>query len=378
MFFADVTQYLSATAYLDPAFRSKVLHDVLVDRSRIVTPPPQVDLGRVVRHCVAAHRRHLAYQLLLVATPALVALAVSLVELLRGQAKPLVLLAALAYGGLWGASKLLRRPSMNDVRHRLAALAGWILAVLLAALVARTTSLAVSSPLLGGLAGEVLAVLFHRSHTEPDVIKRLVLRGLPWLSKTSPVVQPRLQEIEAQQAGNVRMHAEWHKHPFVDCGAPRSLRRGVFPIQLDQADPALPVKDFEVDELVDHVRVAAEQIELEGTAGSVRAEDRIYIGDETARGPRWRDLTTGLPTITVQGLHLVELIRHPQPFARHHLAIVVSERARRDQLVFTMTVRFHRDGSTLTFENNQFLYFPLQPKYRAVDHLPTSSGAALL
>src|SRR6266705_677718 len=54
MLSADVTSYLSATAYADRFFANKVVDAILWDPKRLVTTAPELDLARVVYHCRAA------------------------------------------------------------------------------------------------------------------------------------------------------------------------------------------------------------------------------------------------------------------------------------------------------------------------------------
>ncbi|MFJ6939817.1 hypothetical protein [Streptomyces sp. NPDC101132] len=54
----DITRYLSAGAYLDPAFARRVVDGVLGDRLGAVAVSPGVDLVPVARHAFAARRLH--------------------------------------------------------------------------------------------------------------------------------------------------------------------------------------------------------------------------------------------------------------------------------------------------------------------------------
>src|SRR6266536_685445 len=66
---ADVTSYLSATAYADRSFANEVVDAVLWDPTRLVTTAPELNLARVVYHCRAALRRDVRFQVLLALAP---------------------------------------------------------------------------------------------------------------------------------------------------------------------------------------------------------------------------------------------------------------------------------------------------------------------
>ena len=150
-------------------------------------------------------------------------------------------------------------------------------------------------------------------------------------------------------------------------------------MRLDEAaDITSPVNSMDVTELVDHVRVAARQIEQEGSLGRVEVADRVYVKETTLHSGRWRDPLTRQPPRRLMGPELAELIRHPEPNARHYLCIVVAEPDRHDQVLLTVAIHVRRDGPTLTIETNQFVYFPLKPQYRQLDQAPAHAGRRLL
>ena len=52
----DVTRYLAAAAYLDETFRAEVLAQTMRQKHRFIAPSYGVDIGCVVRHCLASRR----------------------------------------------------------------------------------------------------------------------------------------------------------------------------------------------------------------------------------------------------------------------------------------------------------------------------------
>jgi hypothetical protein len=52
----DVTRYLAAAAYLDETFRDEVIVQTLYEKYRFIAPSYGVNIGSVVRHCIASRR----------------------------------------------------------------------------------------------------------------------------------------------------------------------------------------------------------------------------------------------------------------------------------------------------------------------------------
>ncbi|MFN2592730.1 MAG: hypothetical protein ABR532_07850 [Candidatus Dormibacteria bacterium] len=63
----DVTRYLAAAAYLDEDFRDDAIFQTLYQKHRFIAPSYGVNIGSVVRHCIASRRLSLRRDVILTA-----------------------------------------------------------------------------------------------------------------------------------------------------------------------------------------------------------------------------------------------------------------------------------------------------------------------
>jgi len=362
MLSADVTSYLSATAYADRFFANKVVDAILWDPKRLVTTAPELDLARVVYHCRAALRRDLHFQFLLALAPAVWVALVYPGLLLLGVRGGWSLFGGqfvLAYMAVYTVCAWFhpRRPSRQ-----------WLplpLAVLTLLFIWRQGTPLAATVLLGTAWPSALVVFGHRWWNRHRLSGPLLEGQRPVTGlEVRKVVRSRLMEIDAQAHGNIAVFPESNRHQLVGCGELAEFR-GLFTVRLDRPhDSEQQIKDFEVVELVDALKEAVPTIDLTG----IRAEDRVYVGDKTlVCDPAWQDPTTGLPKVELERPELEALMRHPEPFARHYLCIRVAEPGWRGHLAFTMAVHFHKTPADLTIESNKFVYRPLKSEYRDID-----------
>jgi hypothetical protein len=368
---ADVTSYLSATAYADRSFANRVVGMVLWAPTRLVTSAPKLNLARVAYHSRAALSRDLRFQFLLSAAPAVSPLLVSLGPLLLSRGVPLLLGAGhfvLAYLSAGVAAAWL-----GGRRSRWWLNSRWWLSVSPLALVLLLVRLEgiwpVVTVLFGAGALVVVVVAWHRCWSRYRLSAPL-LQGRRPRPPVRKAVESRLEEIHALERGNVVVFAESDQHQLVDCGEPIGYR-GSFTLRLtERRDPEREIKDFEVVELVDALKAAVPTIDLEEQHW---AEDRVYVGDATLLfDPSWRDPKTGLLKMLLEGPELEARMRCPEPFARHYLCIRVAAPPWQGHLAFTVAVHFHKTRTGLTIESNKFVYRPVRPEYREIDQVLTT------
>jgi hypothetical protein len=300
----DATRYLCALAHLDPAFARRVVDGVLTDELGAVAPSPGVDLVPVVRHAVAARRRH-----------AVLSRRLAAIWCLIGVFGPLWLLfAAFAFRALgdaparggrrgraargerWSA----RGSELPDARATLRGTAGAAAAVLVAGMLlgAALSALPLPGflawltggylwgvpPLLAVVAGGVLAfrVLLR---DEEDLDARLragLLRDtfdprsapLPW---PDPHLVSRVEAVAEAQHGNVTVYSGFD--PYVGWGSRDS--QWAFSIPLLPASPGEVVGAFGAWDLVERLKVRLE--ESAGAAGAV-LKDRVFLAGTELEG----------------------------------------------------------------------------------------------
>jgi hypothetical protein len=370
---ADVTSYLSATAYADRSFANKVVDAVLWDPTRLATTAPNMDLARVVYHCRAALRRDFHLQVLLALVPAGWVVLVNLGLVLVGNRSGWWLFGGqlvLAYLAVYTVCAWFhpRRPGRQWLPLPLAALTAYFI---------WRQGVPVVATLLLGMTWPIVLVVFGYRWWNRHRLSAPVLQG-QWPHTglaLRKVVHARLQQINTQARGNIAAFPESNRHQLVGCGELTDFR-GLFTMRLDRrADSEREIKDFEVVELVDALKEVVPTIDLTG----IWAEDRVYVSDETlAYDPAWHDPATGLPKVELERPQLEVLMRHPEPFARHYLCIRVVEPSWKGHLAFTMAVHFHKTPVELTIESNKFVYRPLKFEYRQIDRVLSISPNQVL
>jgi hypothetical protein len=198
---ADVTSYLSATAYADRSFANKVVDAVLWDPTRLATTAPNMNLSRVVYHCRAALRRDFHLQVLLAFAPAVW---VALVNL------GLVLLGGHSGWWLFGGQLVLAYLAVYTVcawfhpRHPGRQWLPLPLAALTAYFIWRQGAPLVATVLLG-MTWPIVLVVFGYRWWNRHRLSAPVLQG-QWPHTglaLRRVVRARLQQINAQARGTI-------------------------------------------------------------------------------------------------------------------------------------------------------------------------------
>ncbi|MFE5207103.1 hypothetical protein [Streptomyces sp. NPDC056600] len=300
----DATRYLCALAHLDPDFARRVVDGVLDDELGAVAPSPGVDLVPVVRHALAARRRHAALSRRLAAVWCLIGVLGPLWLLFAAFAFR-ALGAAPARGArrgraaradLWSA----RGNELPDVRATLRGLVGTAAALLVVGVLLGLGLSALPLPgfaawLVGGYLGGVpplLAVVagglvafrvLLRDEEELDVrLRASLLRDtfdprsapLPW---PDPHLAARVEAVAEAQHGNVTVYSGFD--PYVGWGSRDS--QWAFSVPLLPASPGEAVDAFEAWDVVERLRVRL--TETAGAAGAV-VKDRVFLAGTELEG----------------------------------------------------------------------------------------------
>jgi hypothetical protein len=232
----NVTRYLCAAAYLDPAFANVVISE-LVASHRAVVPSLGVDVLPVIRHCLRARRMQLIRDVILTILLA-IGLFFATVPLIG------ILVLGFVLGRLPGA-----RWERRSVGGKALAVTGLVLILGVAVigwLVLRVFSQANGSPRLGALAigaaviGVVLLDLVLMAVTlivySSVMFRTFAERLAPGaeagqFERSDAWVETRLAQIDAAQRGNVTLYSG--ENPFIGTG--RRDRSWSLAIELNRA-----------------------------------------------------------------------------------------------------------------------------------------------
>ena len=395
----DVTRYLCAAAYTDPAFARTVVEDVLADPFGAVAPSPGVDLLPVARHCLAARElRYLRDRRLC---------ALYLVIFLIGPAW--LLLGSLALGVL-GSCVSSGRPrptergsSGTDVRASVWSLAIVALPLLGVAVLIGVGlgSLSLPGPLqwvLGCYADGIPAILLlgialftayalvvgDELATEERLRTTLrrqsfVPEQVPLPAPAAPWIEDRLEAIAEAQHGNVTVYSGWS--PFIGFTAAQqtwSLAIPVLPaVHLPGADRTT-VTWFDSWELLDRIKLRwSELSEQQGPAGAdperlggLVVEDRIFVHGATIADDARLLPSPGTPETLLEPDQVTRIALDPSSTARYwltaHLPLWGGDLVPAmllDLSVTEQTVHVHCSLHTLG---------PVRGRYHTVDALPAS------
>jgi hypothetical protein len=427
----DVTRYLCAAAYTDPAFVRRVVEDVLGDGLGAIAASPGVDLVPVARHSLTARRLRRRRDRRLTAAWGLIALF-----------GPLWLLfAPLALRALGGAAaaRAKRRPVRGRELPRTSE-AAWRLAGAAAALLAAGAGAALTlsalplpgvlrwltggylfgiPPLLATLAGAAMALrIVLDEETDVDARMRGALRrdafdpdGLPRPGAVEPWAASRIAAVADAQQGNVTCYSGFS--PFIGYGRRESQWALALPL-LPSGPPGgagaeLPrnVADFDawdiVERLRSRLREAADGLPPSGRppvpgqgSGQIRnaqpsgdasrltglvVEDRIFVsGRELAQEPSLLPDPQLAPATRLSAGDVRGIALRPDGVARHCLASHVPLWG--GEVVPSHFLHVSVVGRTLHLRCEKFVLGPVRRDLHAVDLLPpadprTGRGPAL-
>jgi hypothetical protein len=362
---ADLTRYLAAAAYEDEAFRDEVVFQTLYQKHRFIAPSYGVNIGSVVRHCLASRRLSRRRDLIL---SALIFLGVWALHL------PLLPAVAVFVGGVLVAVGL-ASPRLRKLR--------WKIALSVVAYVAFLAFALHPLSLLTALAAffVVFADLYERQY-------RVVAQGMD-AKKFKPDAPAYGRERPKQHAADMELiaHLEGHQDgnvlvytgfsPFIGSGI--ELKRWSFAVNVKGArEPVLASSTkarMERADIYAHVMQAMKDLDLDGcTVADTFYVNGRYVGtDEKVffhpRGPgdRFPRLRYNIPNSDLEVL--------PPEAARQYADIKVVGWA--SDLILSAFVRFSQAAQYLFVEVSYFVLPPIKARYYGINlrlHRPTAHG----
>lgn len=383
---SEATRYLCAGVHLDPAFRDRVLADVLHQPGRAVAPSHGIDLAPVLRHALAARRRVLVRDVTIAIVFALVlvlsfwevlfvALAVYAVlslgrffrHLLTGASNQMMvdLIVFLVSGTLATVMVLIQRESEGDSYYPRPA--GSFLADI---------------PGLGLFAGVTVVLwvilLAERIAARQTLVDRL--RPDRFDPDDAPReglgLRRRLRYLQTAQDGNVTVYAQTSaRNPFVGAGAlerawPLSVPLHPLPGAGPAALDAGTVHEAIRDALAGLVPAGAGRARVPGLS----LQDRIFVMGLLPPGHPFLDAERlplhRLPAAVVADIAERELVRE-----RHYLRLRIAPRdADAEAALF---VHVGLSGDLLAVEFVTTFLPAVRARYRAVDGYPAVDGGFL-
>ncbi|GAA3019046.1 hypothetical protein GCM10020229_32860 [Kitasatospora albolonga] len=407
----DVTRYLSAAVYTDPAFARLVTEELVADELGAVAASPGVDLVPVARHALAAQalrRRRdgalaLAFLALLLVSP--------LWLLLTGLV--LAVLGAAARNGRYDRSEGSERGRREGVTPR--ALVLLLLTVPVAAAVpaAALALLAAYEPpgfwawltggylagvpallaMGGGLAAAQLLTLRHVRDVDARLRGQLHREAFRPDAPVEPLgpdwTGERLLAIARAQQGNVTVHSSYL--PFLGYGpALATVPPIVVPLLpaggLPGGQPSA-IREFDAWELItavrDRLRETSDRHSAEPPGGAeadlagLRLEHRVSVhGTVAADDPRLLPADLLHPVTRLSEEQVREITLDPDGRARHHLVAHLPLWG--DDVVPSHFLRVSISGRTLHLDSALHVLRPVLAAHHEVDLLPRElSGARL-
>lgn len=326
----EATRYLCASAHLDEPFCRMVLRELVDQPFRAIAPCYGVDVAAVCRHALAARRRRLMRDLVLVV--------VTLFTVL-----------------VWTTE-------LTDVDWSVGVEFGSVVDLLWPSLlVATLISWGVVS-VEQGIKVRVLVDQLSRRHFDPDAVA--------W--SAGQRVRRRLEYLDALQQGNVVVFGGYK--PFVGSG----LELGAWSLAIDiskgLAEPLTGTrrtpKPFHAVELHDYLRDALRRLGLRGLS----VTDRMFVSGRDA----WRDQRVlpekfAPPVTSLPEDVLREALASQDSRVRTYLCCETTGWS--GQLVVTTFLRAMRLRGSLFLESRSFALLPLNKWYQRVDRLAGKSAA---
>ena len=308
----DMTRYLSAAVSFDAGLAQTVVDGILEQPHRAIASTPGVELATVLRYALAARRR-------LVIRDAL-------------------LLGALA---LMVATTLFTFGALAVVTIPLFLFVGWM---------------------------TILAELYNRFYglsTKPLRSSEFARTAPPSPPANSYAARQLDRVEEADRAGNVTVYSAFS--PFVGYGKVTSS----WSFAVDVTSPrreGTRIHPFTVEELYEHVEADLATLDLPG----IEVGRRLFVNGRDIRDDqRFLPSPDGPPVSTVRSDLLTSLMADPEERARPYLTISMA--GWQGDLVTTTFVRFLLSQSDLFVEAARTAIPPLRPVFKAVDEMEMSA-----
>jgi hypothetical protein len=313
----EATRLMCAAAYVDPTFANEVIEEIVEEDFRAMHAPPGVDVGCVVRHCLAARQRHYARD---VALAALGAILVVLVLLASGYLVSLVWLGLL-------------------IAWAIVALDMWT-----------------------GTYQVVAKALHPRTFSPADA---------PPVS--DPVLGPRAVELAERQGGNVTVYSGFG--PFAGSGFEIDgwsfvidLRRGKDDVGTRRRPTSVGVTEL-YDTLERSLRGLGRR--------NLTIEDRLYVhGTDIREDRELLPAVVGRPVSRVPGNVIQRYLAHPTQRVRHYKCVRVVDWG--GELVLSLFVRCSIHNGRLFCETSAFLLTPLTQRFHHIDGVHAQAGAKVV
>jgi hypothetical protein len=306
---SSTTRWLCAGVTLDPVLRQQVFDHVLEEQQRAVVTTPGVDLTIVLRYALAAHRRQVIAEGILLADFFLLIVTTFFV-------RSLVLFLLLIVVA-WITVFVQRYVS-------------WYGAVISGLQPGNFKPESAYSPAASSFAGRQLA---------------------------------RIKAVGA--TGNLTLYSGFP--PFRGYGTTRSSWS--FAVDLTRSPTSLSrpgnrgyPKKFSALDVYDYVKAGLRELDLPG----LELSDRLFVNGRDIHGDSRFLPDPGRPPVTSIDAGLMrQMLAEPEEFARPYLAISMT--AWRGDLVMTSFVRFLVSGTDLFVEAAHTVVPPLRPEFSAID-----------
>lgn len=298
------TRYMCAAVTLDPSLERKAIDDVLEEEHRAVVSTPGVDLVTVLKYALAAHRRRLVRDAVLLAD--LLALIVTVFVFQPSTAFLLFLLLLVA------------------------------------------ACVAVFTERYSSRYGSVIRGLQPGSFAPQQA---------PSPGSNSYADRQLKRIAAASAAGNVTVYSRFP--PFVGYGLVQTSWSFAIDVTRPRRD-ARP-RAFSVQEVYDHVKGGLHDLDLPG----IEVTDRLFVnGRDIQDDPRFLR-RPGDPVTTVSPDLLRELMAYPEERARPYLTIGMT--GWRGDLVVTTFIRFLLSRTDLFVEAAHTAVPPLRDEFKVID-----------
>ncbi|HZD73927.1 MAG TPA: hypothetical protein VE776_08610 [Actinomycetota bacterium] len=404
---SDATRYLCAGAYLDSDFAQAAIHAIVEEEHRAVGPSYGIDLRPILRHCLAARRRHAAQASAITAT--------LLLNLLLFRLEALSFILSIIF--VWLAVRASER--LREGRGQMSLLRLFI-RPLLYTWVAGMITLLLLGPFLLALAAaasfepstvpltplsvafrEALEIILIALVPYAIVFVGLVARRLTLGTRLrkerfdpddapivrDPRIQKHLERLGSEQYGNATVYSGYS--PFL--GAGDHVRTLFLPVRLEgqpstSMKPATsPPRAFQLSALRDHIverlgRMAIDELEPAAQFGELSIEDRVFAHGTVIRGDR-RFLPDGhsRPVTTLAREEIEAVLHHPAEAVRHYTCVRIA--SWEEEVVLSIFLHLTKTSHALYVEATECLLLPIRKEYHLVDSLtphPSQLEFALL